>query len=155
LRATQKQKREERREKREEETLSSESKNDSDPATSQNPSVASNNGKLTPLANAWNQLCDKLPAVREVNPDRRRKEAARLKEHQLTWWRDVFKAMNNSEFLTGVSDGGWKASYDWILKNGTNALAVIEGKYSNNGQGTPTGRHASASDLEEITRGAE
>jgi len=135
------------------EILLSESESDSSPTVSQTLSVASN-GKLTPLASAWNQLCDKLPAVREVSPERRRREAARLKEHPLPWWLDVFKAMNTSKFLTGGSDRGWRADYDWIIRNGTNALAVLEGKYSNNGHGLP-GNSRSMKDLEGIALGAE
>lgn len=133
------------------ERSSSESRTDSDLNVSKEAFFACN-GKLTPLAREWNHLCDKLPAVREVNPERRRREAVRLREHPLSWWQNVFKLMNSSNFLTGGSDRGWRADYDWIIRNGTNALAVFEGKYGHNGNGAID---RAAKDLEEISMGAE
>jgi len=114
--------------KKERESLSSESDSNSDSL------AASRNGKLSTLSLEWNRLCNKLPAVRDMSVKRRKKEAARLKEHPLAWWKEIFEAINSSKFLTGGSERGWRADYDWIISDGTNALKVLEGKYSNREQ---------------------
>ena len=40
----------------------------------------------------------------------------------------VFENAENSSFLKG-EDGGWKASFDWLIKE-ANMLKVLEGNYA-------------------------
>jgi hypothetical protein len=145
---------EQEQEQEQEEIHTSESESDSSPIASQKTSLASN-GKLTPLASAWNELCPKLPAVREVSAARKRKEQVRLKEHDLGWWRGVFERINSTPFLRGESKGGWRASFDWVVKNSENGSKVLEGVYSStNGNGSH-GKAHSAEDITQLSLGAE
>ena len=43
-------------------------------------------------------------------------------------FRRAFELAENSEFLKGYNDTGWRANIDWILK-GDNAIRVYEGQY--------------------------
>jgi hypothetical protein len=43
-------------------------------------------------------------------------------------FRTLFENAENSSFLKGV-DGGWKASFDWLIKE-ANMLKVLEGNYA-------------------------
>jgi len=45
-------------------------------------------------------------------------------------WTAICKRIQNSQFLTGHSPQGWRASFDWIL-NETNFTKIIEGNYDN------------------------
>jgi len=71
-----------------------------------------------------------LPQPREVTNGRLRKIRQRLKTHPAReFWQDVFSKANQTPFLKGENDRGWKASLDWFVKNDENAVMVLEGKY--------------------------
>ena len=44
--------------------------------------------------------------------------------------KQIFEKANNSSFLTGKNDSGFKANFDWII-NPNNALKILEGNYDN------------------------
>ena len=69
---------------------------------------------------------------RDAGPHRRTVEIhARLRSDPN--FLEIFKAAvqkaKSVPFLTGAGDRGWRASFDWLLTNDTNVLAVIEGRY--------------------------
>jgi hypothetical protein len=39
-----------------------------------------------------------------------------------------------SDFLCGYNDRQWRADIDWLLKNDTNYVKVLEGRYDNKSQ---------------------
>ena len=57
--------------------------------------------------------------------------SARLKES--AWQdgkhREIFRRVVLSKFLTGDNDSGWRASFDWLIKNDTNYAKVLEKAY--------------------------
>jgi len=74
----------------------------------------------------WNTF-DRLPTVRAFSKERRDKLAARAKEQTFkTHWREIVRKLAGSAFHTGNNDRGWRASVDWILKNDTNYLKILE-----------------------------
>lgn len=71
-----------------------------------------------------------LPQPRQVTNGRMRKVGQRLKTHpSRDFWRDVFSKANQTPFLKGENDRGWKADLDWFVKNDENAVKVLEEKY--------------------------
>lgn len=44
---------------------------------------------------------------------------------------DVFKKVNQSNYLCGKTEGGFKAPFDWIIKI-NNFQKILEGNYSSN-----------------------
>ena len=90
---------------------------------------------LSLLQNLWNEKVDSsksgLARVIEDSKDRKDKERLRLKSRDKESWKIVFDKINSSLFCCGENDKRWKASYDWIMKNDTNAIKVLEGKYDN------------------------
>ena len=91
--------------------------------------------KLSILQNIWNTKCPNLKKVLENPKDRQAKEKTRLKERDLSVWKGVFVAINQSDFCCGINDSNWQATYDWIMSNEKNAIKVLEGNYDNR-QGT-------------------
>lgn len=78
----------------------------------------------------YNQNRGELPEARALNKDRRKKGNCRWKENpDQVYWVKVFKTASESSFLTGQTDRGWKANFDWLIKNDTNHLKVYEGAY--------------------------
>jgi hypothetical protein len=79
----------------------------------------------------WNSTCGDLPKIREITKGRERKIKARLKAkpdfaHDFT--AAVQHAASNA-FLSGDNNRQWVASFDWMIHNDTNHVAVLEGKY--------------------------
>lgn len=79
----------------------------------------------------WNEHCgEKLPKVKECGKGRKEKIKARLKEHpDSRYWVEVFTKCAKSKFLTGDNGRGWRADFDWLMANDTNATKVLEGRY--------------------------
>lgn len=85
---------------------------------------------LSPLQALWNEICGtKLNKVVANSKSRKVKEKLRLVDREYNLWDDIFVKILQSEFCCGKNDRGWRASYDWIMSNDTNAIKVIEGKY--------------------------
>lgn len=71
-----------------------------------------------------------LPQPRQVTNGRMRKIGQRLKtQPSREFWEDVFSKANQTPFLKGENDRGWKATLDWFVANDENAVKVLEGKY--------------------------
>ena len=71
-----------------------------------------------------------LAQVMKTTNTRRDKIKTRSKDFPTkAAWRELFKKIKQSPFLTGDNDRGWKASFDWVVENETNPTKVMEGKY--------------------------
>lgn len=95
---------------------------------------------LPKLALLWNANRNPLLAeVKLCNSTRRKHAANRWKEHPSDeFWLEVISLINASHFCTGRNNRGWKADFDFLARPET-AAKVLEGKYSNNANGTPPG----------------
>jgi hypothetical protein len=80
------------------------------------------------LVALWNGEAPHLPAVRELTRQRGRTAGARLREHPLTYWREVIRRLDASPFCRGENDRGWRATFDFLLRPTTGARA-LEGAY--------------------------
>jgi len=89
---------------------------------------------LPELARIWNEESKHLPKVLSCNPSSPRRKLAdnRWRENpDEAYWRDVFRRIHESEFLTGKSKNStWRASFDWVVRPDS-ATKILEGKYSN------------------------
>ena len=84
------------------------------------------------IIEAWRRICVPrgAPDLREITGERKRKLRQRLREHPtFGWWDEVFRRMAQSRFLFGNGKTGWRASFDWLVANDTNAVKILEGKY--------------------------
>jgi len=90
------------------------------------------------LMEGWNHMCaiDGLPKVMEMTASRRQKALQRLKEHpSLAWWKQSMANIANSAFCRGMGqpksgEKPWKASFDWLVHNDSNAVKAYEGRYN-------------------------
>jgi hypothetical protein len=86
------------------------------------------------LVKGWNDICGEegLTKVIKLTPERRSKVNARIKTHsKVEFWTDVINEIPCHPFLMGKNDRKWKADFDWLMANDTNAVKVLEGKYKN------------------------
>lgn len=74
----------------------------------------------------WNEH-KTLPAIKDFGPSRVKQLKARSKESAFAEnWKAIIHKLSNSKFHTGNNDRGWKATVDWILKNDTNYMKILE-----------------------------
>ena len=82
----------------------------------------------------------KLPQVLEFGPERRDKCKRRLardpKKFIDQFTRAVIKAQE-TPFLCGKGDRGWKADFDWLIANDRNVIRVLEGRYETGARASP------------------
>lgn len=79
----------------------------------------------------WNSK-KSLPTIREITQGRRKQLAIRMREKTFAEnWQLIVDKIAASKFCTGQNDRGWKVDVDWTLKNETNYVKVLEGKYDN------------------------
>ncbi len=84
--------------------------------------------KTKEVFGCWNKICDNK--AKSLSQGRKGKIQARLKEPLFADnYENIFTTIKATPFLLGVNDRGWKADFDWIIKNDTNYAKVLEGKY--------------------------
>ena len=101
------------------------------------PVSQDNNDKLNyqEVLKLFNTICCKLNGVRALSDQRKQLIKSRektLKKLNVEYNR-YFATVAEIPFLNGENDRGWKADFDWLLKE-TNMLKVLEGKYSSGKQ---------------------
>lgn len=82
------------------------------------------------IVDLYHQICTSLPKVVVLNEKRKQLLRARWKEHpDLEFWKELFKRVENSGFLTGRK-ADFRADFEWIIRP-TNFIKIIEGRYDN------------------------
>lgn len=96
------------------------------------------------LARLWNECTKDTPLqkVVDLSSVRVQKARLRLQERPLSQWEEVFRRIAASRFCKGYNSSGWRASFDWIIKNDLNAVKVLEGKYGGENGQPPKGPSA-------------
>jgi len=86
----------------------------------------------------YNTFCLSLPQVRAMSEKRKRHLRARWRQlaGDLTAFEEAFRKVEASDFCKGKNDRGWRADFDWLIKNDHNMVKVLEGKYDNKGVST-------------------
>lgn len=79
------------------------------------------------IYNLYLQLCSNLPKPRVLTEKRKSVIYKAYKDYGLDDIKECFKKANDSDFLCGKNDRGWKADIEWLL--GSKFINVLEGKY--------------------------
>lgn len=93
------------------------------------------------IKDLYNSICKDLSKVRSISSSRKRHLKARWKQFEcnLDTFEECFKKVQASVFCTGKNERGWKADFDWLIKNDNNMVKVLEGKYDNKNGGKSIG----------------
>ena len=77
------------------------------------------------IVNLFNEICGKkLPKITVVSAIR-----SLLKKFSKEQILEAFKAVKDSDFLTGENSRKWKATFDWIIKE-QNMAKILDGNYT-------------------------
>lgn len=87
--------------------------------------------KYRDVLDLFNSTCTSFPKVKSLTKSRVEKIRLRLSEmdDNMDTLKSVFVGMESSEFLRGINDSGWRASFDWVFENDKNWVKVFEGNY--------------------------
>lgn len=79
----------------------------------------------------YHSILPMLPKIKKLNKWRCNKIVVRLGEMDdgIRTMQDVFEKIALSPFLTGKNERKWCADLDWVIKNDSNWVKVMEGKY--------------------------
>lgn len=78
----------------------------------------------------FNTNCTGFPCIREMTDKRKNAIRSFLKNHTEADLYQLFTMAQESDFLTGAGNKGWRADFDWILKP-ANSVKILEGNYRN------------------------
>ena len=79
----------------------------------------------------YHQICTSLPKVVKLTESRKKSINARFKEGiTMEMFKEAFTKAQNSSFLTGNNDRGFKADIDFLI-NANSLTKTLEGKYDN------------------------
>lgn len=80
----------------------------------------------------FNSTCISYSNIKTLSKNRKTAIKARWKqyEYKLEVFEELFQLAEGSAFLKGDNNRGWKADFDWFIKE-DNMAKVLEGKYDN------------------------
>lgn len=82
------------------------------------------------IVNLFNEICGKkLPQITVVSANRKKAIRSLLKTFSREQIFEAFKAVKDSDFLTGENSRKWKATFDWIIKE-QNMAKILDGNYT-------------------------
>lgn len=102
---------------------------------------------LNDVVEEFNRVVSRLPKVTALTPKRRGIIQQRIKEHGREAVSVCFFKAGKSDFLCGVNDRGWMASFDWIMKP-ENFVKILEGNFDSKTQIPRNGMGSSVQPLE-------
>ena len=87
----------------------------------------------------------RLPSVKAFTTERQKHCRARCATFNATGdpdkafaeWCNAITIAQDTPFLRGEGEQGWKATFDWFIRNGTNYVKVLEGKYVDANENQP------------------
>lgn len=86
----------------------------------------------------WDSICGaafgkihKMTETRKTKIKIRANEFEKSGTDYLVAFEQLFNMMATNDFLRGINNRNWKASFDWIIENDQNYVKVIEGRYDN------------------------
>ena len=116
------------------ESLSNYNENENDNENGESCHVRTTNrapyANFNEIVNMYNDICTSFPKCTKITTKRISAINARIKTNGLEEIRNAFVKSENSDFLKGKSERGWKANLDWIM-NETNMTKILEGNYDN------------------------
>lgn len=84
------------------------------------------------VVDLYNSICVSYPKVQKISERRKTAIKARLKDYTIDEFKKAFTNAENSDFLRGKNNRGWRADFDWLM-NENNLAKTLEGNYDNKG----------------------
>lgn len=92
------------------------------------------------IKDEWNAMAAEhgFRKVRSLDDERKAKLRARWKEPMFRlYWPAVLANLPKIPFLAGKNDRGWKATFDFVIRNSTKYKRIVEGEYGDPVEAAP------------------
>jgi len=107
------------------------------PEKSKAVSNKGNSALMQEIADYWNKKAPcptnpRLDLVKVIAVTETRKINLRARIQEKTFienWKKAIDKISLSPFCRGATERGWRASFDWFIKNDNNCVKALEGKY--------------------------
>jgi len=83
----------------------------------------------TAVAELYNSICQSFPSVRSVSSQREDTIRQSFKSYTLDDFKRCFENAEGSSFLKGDNQRGWRATFDWLIKD-CNMAKVLDGNFA-------------------------
>jgi len=97
------------------------------------------------IKDLYNETCIHITKINTISESRKSLIKSRVKDAKpediYQFFESLFQKVNDSNFLSGLNGGTWKASFDWILDK-KNIIKIIEGNYDNISNSKENGNNA-------------
>ena len=80
------------------------------------------------IADLYNDTCVSFPRLKTLSDARKKAIKARLNVYTVEDFKEVFKKVEDSNFLKGKNNRDWVATFDWIIKD-SNMAKILDGNY--------------------------
>lgn len=105
---------------------------DSSIVTAKRAATMEKQNRLNYLVSEYNRICTNLPSVQKMTEKRKKKAYTAMERFTDDEFITAFTKANESNFCTGKTEkSSWIADWDWFMKNDTNIVKVLEGRYDN------------------------
>lgn len=94
------------------------------------PVAAAEKTNYKQILSLYNELCPSFPQIRALSDARKTAIRARLRQYSVEDFGTVFMKAEASDFLKGLNNRNWSATFDWML-NGNNFAKILDGNYDN------------------------
>ncbi len=98
---------------------------------------SASDGVCEKIFDLYNSICTSLPQVRSLTQSRKECISLLLKKYTREQITEVFRKAQGCDFLCGMGKNGWKANFDWLIRE-DNFLRVQEGAYDSEPRGEPS-----------------
>lgn len=83
---------------------------------------------ITQVVHLYSEICKSYPPIRILSEERLSMLSEVIQIYTLEEFKELFEKAENSKFLRGENEKGWRASFDWLIKP-DNIPKVLEGRY--------------------------
>lgn len=92
--------------------------------------------RLQDFPETWNRLCGRLPKVESFSESRKKQVTIRIRQGiTVARFEQAVMCCTEKPFLRGENEGGWTATFDWLVKNDRNIEKAITQPYGLNSNG--------------------
>lgn len=91
---------------------------------------ARSSSQIAEIIDLYHKICTSFSRVTTVSENRKNTLKKLMKNFSVGQITEVFETAEKSDFLRGINKNGWKANFDWIIKE-NNFIKILEGNYNN------------------------
>lgn len=80
----------------------------------------------------YNRICVSYPRLRSLSAKRKQMIKSCMDNRSMDELKEVFVKAEASDFMKGINDRKWRATFDWMM-NDNNMAKILDGNYDNKG----------------------